>query len=278
MAEEGKNKSRFFVLLIIAGLILVGGSAGFQVYKKLDASKLAAEAEATALELAQNAQTAQPQETPGAEGTPPASPDADVASAPVNTVDAAALTTPRILGNPNAPVKISEHSSFTCGACAAYHRSNFKQLKAEYIDTGKAYLVFDDFPRNPVDIHIGALARCIQGDAYFNFVQLMFETQQQWAKGDYKAHVKQNAMIAGLSDAQSTACMEDKTVQEALAANRQAASDKFNINSTPTLVINDRKVITGISPYAELKQAIEDELARTAQPAVETAPPAPVAP
>ena len=68
-------------------------------------------------------------------------------------------STPRILGNPDAPIKISEHSSFTCGGCAMFHKSNFKMIKEEYIDTGKAYVVFDDFPRNKYDIIIGSVAQ-----------------------------------------------------------------------------------------------------------------------
>lgn len=178
------------------------------------------------------------------------------------------LTTPRILGDPEAPIKITEHSSFTCGACAQYHKTNFKSLKQDYIDTGKAYIVFDDFPRNEVDIVIGSLARCIKStESYFNFVQLLFETQKDWIGPNFREHVKQSAILVGLNDLRAEACMNDKAVQEALAANRQKTQDKFNVTATPTLVINDMKTVPGLLPYDQLKTAIQEVV--ESQPLIE---------
>ncbi len=186
----------------------------------------------------------------------------------VSPEEFAILTTPRILGDPEAPIKISEHSSFTCGACAQYHKTNFKNLKQDYIDTGKAYIVFDDFPRNEIDIVIGSLARCVKStESYFNFVQMLFETQSDWIGPKYKDHVKQSAILIGLNDMRAEACMNDKKVQEALAANRQKTQDKFNVTSTPTLVINDMKAVPGNLPYDQLKAAIEEVVA--SQPLIE---------
>ena len=39
-------------------------------------------------------------------------------------------------GNPDAPVTVIEYASFTCPHCADFHADQFKQLKADYIDTG----------------------------------------------------------------------------------------------------------------------------------------------
>ena len=40
-------------------------------------------------------------------------------------------------GNPDAPVTVIEYASFTCPHCAAFHAGPYKQLKSDYIDTGK---------------------------------------------------------------------------------------------------------------------------------------------
>ena len=125
-----------------------------------------------------------------------------------------ALSAPRILGNPDAPIKISEHSSFTCGACRAFHDVNYQKIKADFIDTGKAYLVFDDFPRNGVDVVVGAVARCVPDNAYFNFVQLVFNTQDQWSQNrNFADHIKQNAVLAGADAEQVDQCFDSKELR-----------------------------------------------------------------
>lgn len=174
-------------------------------------------------------------------------------------------STPRILGNPNAPIKISEHSSFTCGGCAMFHKNNFKLIKEEYIDTGKAYIVFDDFPRNMFDIKIGAVARCVPEKAYFDFVQLLFETQKTWLNEKYTTYLKQNAKLTGASSAQIDTCLNSKELHEALAHRQEAAANDHGVKSTPTLVINDKTVISGLDKYATIKAALDAAMVKPAE-------------
>ncbi len=243
---EKKKKSGVILVIALIALLVVVGIANMATNSKNDPETIA---------------------SPSPEAAAPATIAPAVASAPLTPLtpeEIVAFSKPRILGNPDAPVKITEHSSFTCNHCAAFHQTNFASLKTDYVDTGKAYIVFDDFPRNQVDIMVGALARCLSGDAYFNFVQLMFKTQADWVNEQFKTHIKQTAMIAGLSDTRAEECMNNKAIHEALATNRQTAQDKFGIESTPQLIINDRRVIPGLTPYDELKKAIEEELAKKA--------------
>lgn len=170
-------------------------------------------------------------------------------------------STPRTIGDTNAPVKISEHSSFTCGGCALFHANNYKSIKRDYIDTGKAYLVFDDFPRNQVDIIVGAAARCVPEDAYFNFTQLIFETQRQWAgKENFVEYIKQNAQLAGANPAKVDACLNSEKLKENLAERQNAAYRNHGVQSTPTLVLNDDTQVSGLATYDEIKAALDKAL------------------
>ncbi|MGB1209346.1 MAG: thioredoxin domain-containing protein, partial [Paracoccaceae bacterium] len=47
-----------------------------------------------------------------------------------------------ILGNPDAPIEVIEYASYTCPHCASFHANQFKQLKENYIDTGKIKFVY----------------------------------------------------------------------------------------------------------------------------------------
>lgn len=181
-------------------------------------------------------------------------------SSETSEFDFDAAATPRILGNPEAPVKISEHSSFTCGGCAGFHSDNFKKIKRDFIDTGKAYIVFDDFPRNRYDLSIGAVARCVDEDAYFDFIQLLFETQKTWLNDDYLKHVKQNALLSGASEEDLAHCIGNEALYKVLADRQKNAMDTHKVDRTPTLIINDTVNINGLMPYAQIKAAIEEQL------------------
>ncbi len=180
-------------------------------------------------------------------------------------LDLEKASTPRILGNPDAPIKISEHSSFTCGACAAFHKDNFKQIKKDYVDTGKAYIVFDDFPRNSYDVKIGAIARCVPEKSYFKFIQLLFETQRDWLNEDFLPHIKQNAKLTGASSGQINSCLGSDELKENIAKRQEDAHKSFGIKGTPTLVINDSVVLSGLDPYSKIKKTLDAELDKLAE-------------
>ena len=80
------------------------------------------------------------------------------------SIDMEKALSERVLGNPGAPIKISEHSSFSCGHCGNFHQNVFSEFKANWIDTGKAYLVFSDFPLNAPALHASLVGRCITND------------------------------------------------------------------------------------------------------------------
>src|SRR5690606_4686998 len=66
----------------------------------------------------------------------------------------------RVLGDKNAPVTITEYSSFTCPHCADFHAKILPQLKREYIDTGKVKLIMKSFPLDNAALNASVLAYC----------------------------------------------------------------------------------------------------------------------
>src|SRR5579884_697311 len=49
-------------------------------------------------------------------------------------------------GNPQAPVRIDVFSDFQCSHCKTFHDEVLPQLMKDYVDRGKVYLVYRNFP------------------------------------------------------------------------------------------------------------------------------------
>ncbi len=105
----------------------------------------------------------------------------------------------KILGSPEAPVTIIEYASLTCPHCARFHTETLPKLKTDWIDTGKARLVFRDFPLDGAALGAATLAHCAPPDRYFAMLELMFERQREWAvEGEWRERMTQLAGVAGM--------------------------------------------------------------------------------
>src|SRR5689334_23792973 len=108
-----------------------------------------------------------------------------------------------VLGKADAPVTIIEYASLTCPHCAAFDRETLPKLKEKWIDTGKAKLVYRNFPFDKPALQAAMIAACAPSDRYFNFIDVLFQQQQQWATAqDPVAALTRIAKLGGLSDAQ----------------------------------------------------------------------------
>lgn len=247
MSEETKTdkpakKSDKKFLLIAVGLFAVLGIAyAVSLGPIQTASPAATDAESAAqgdAEIAQDEASAQPGELP---------------------VDLETAVKERVLGDPSAPIKITEHASFTCGHCGHFHKGAFADLKRDYIDTGKAYLVFSDFPLNAPALSASTLARCVPEERYFDFVSDLFSDQENWAfESNYQDLLKEKAAAYGVDGQTADACMQSEALRNALVERMQAVGKQWEINSTPSFVVNNQVVISGALPYAEFSRKIEE--------------------
>jgi len=172
---------------------------------------------------------------------------------------------PRSLGDPNAPIKIQEFASLSCGHCASFHRDVFPALKEKYIDTGKVFFTYVDFPLNAPALEGTLISRCMPNARYFPFLSMLFSTQANWAfDQNYRELLRQNARLAGMSDNDFDACIANDDLKAKIVETMQAKQQAHGINSTPSFVINDKKVLNGAVPLAAFEQAfgeLENETA-----------------
>ena len=85
------------------------------------------------------------------------------------------------LGDPDAPVTVIEFFSLTCPACRRFHMNIYNRLKPDYVDAGKVRFVARDFPLNAPALQAAVLAHCAGRDRYFAFVDVLFQTFDDWA-------------------------------------------------------------------------------------------------
>ncbi|WP_299027181.1 DsbA family protein [uncultured Sulfitobacter sp.] len=168
-----------------------------------------------------------------------------------------------IAGNADATVEIIEYASFTCPHCATFHQGPYKQLKTDYIDTGKVKFVYREVYFDRFGLWASQVARCGGKDKFFGMADLIYANQAQWTRaGDPAAIVEELRKIgrlAGLDNETIEACLQDSDNQQALVAWYKENAEADGIDSTPSFVINGKKYSN--MSYAEMKEIIEDALA-----------------
>lgn len=197
--------------------------------------------------------------TPVAEAVPAnAGPVSTPAAAPVEVVvEGTDPKFPKAVGKLDAPVTMYDFSSLTCPHCADAHARILPLLIKDYVETGKLRIVFTDFPLNMEAMDASKVSRCMPGDKYYGFISLLFSSIEQWVTNHPQALI-QNAVMAGLPEDKARACLADTNVEQAISEGVKDAYNKYQVNATPTFVLNDgKKILSGARPYLEFKMAID---------------------
>lgn len=167
------------------------------------------------------------------------------------------------LGSADAPVKIVEYASFTCPHCATFHANVFKDLKRDYIDTGKVHFTLREVYFDRYGLWAAMVARCGGEMRYFGIHDMLFDKQQEWAASQDPMQVVQSlktiGITAGLEASEIDACLNDQAQAEALIARFQTNMAADGVEGTPTIFVNGAKHSN--MTYADLKALIDAELA-----------------
>ncbi len=174
--------------------------------------------------------------------------------------------TDMVHGSKDAPVTMVEYASMTCPHCAAFQKDVIPLLNKDYVDTGKVKVIFREYPLDGAARMASAVARCLSGDQYFSFIDLLFKNQMNWIKDfdgngtlnkeDVLEGLTQMGRVAGLSAEQVKSCSEDPKNLALVDANWMEGQTKYNVNSTPTFLINGTSH-AGEIPYADLKKILD---------------------
>ena len=191
---------------------------------------------------------------------------ADMAAAASGELPPDSVTaTDHVMGSADAPVTIIEYFAQACSVCAAFDAQVFPQLKAKYIDTGKVRYVMRLFPLFPIDAPSHKLALCMPREYFFQATDLLFRSQPQWDSAEFQgvdahAGLLQMARVMGMDAAKAEACMTSTEHDTAINKVAEEGNARYQIEGTPTFVIDFKKYDGGKS-WDAIQVAIDAALA-----------------
>lgn len=162
-----------------------------------------------------------------------------------------------VLGKPDAPVVIVEYSSLTCPHCADFHKDVLPKIKEKYVDTGKARYILREFPLDNVAAAGFMLARCVDKDKYFSFIELLYANQEEWAfKNNPIPELQKFAKQVGFTEERFNQCLADEKALKYIEWVRDRGHKQFNVRGTPSFFING-KFMKGAATIEKFDELIE---------------------
>ena len=161
-------------------------------------------------------------------------------------------------GNVDAKVSILVYESLTCGHCADFHKEVYPKLKKDFIDVGLVNIEFRSFPLDLAALNASKIAHC-KNDGNSDLLHFLYENQKKWVRGksikDINKHLK-NLVLKNKKEIDFEKCLADKNIEDHILNDRISGVKKFNIEATPTLIINGKK-FDNPHNYKKLKKNIE---------------------
>ena len=165
------------------------------------------------------------------------------------------------IGNANAKINVKVFSSLTCPHCASFHLKIFENLKKDFIDKNLVKFEHHGFPLDLAALNAELIVRCNNDiNKKFQLLSEIYKKQNEWAVGSdimpINKSIKKIGLSLGLQDNDMSKCLENEKMQDQILNERIDAQKKYNINSTPTILINEKKY-TGKHNYQDFKKELE---------------------
>lgn len=176
-----------------------------------------------------------------------------------------------ILGDPNAPVAVFVFGDYQCPFCAKFTKETEPQIIKNYVETGKAKLIYKDLAfLGPESTLAAQAAECAKDQGkYWQYHDALYENEfkeyQETGDSEHTGNLNKATFQKIASDlkmnvdefltcfdSQKYAAEVEKDISEAKAAMGQKIS-------TPTIFING-KMIQGAYPYDTFAKAIDEAL------------------
>ena len=168
------------------------------------------------------------------------------------------------IGNDEAKVTVKVFSSLTCPHCANFHTAVFNNLKKDYIDKGLVKFEHHAFPLDLAALNAEIIVRCqIDNNKKFELLEEMYKKQKFWAVGSdinkINNLIKDIGSNFNLTEEKMNLCLQNSISQDEILNQRIDAQKRYKIDSTPTIIVNEKKY-SGILNYNKFRKIIDKNL------------------
>ncbi|MBS0480588.1 MAG: thioredoxin domain-containing protein [Proteobacteria bacterium] len=184
-----------------------------------------------------------------------------------------------LMGNPQAPIKLVEYGSLTCPHCAEFAEKAAPEIRDTFVASGRVSYEFRNFIRDAIDLTATQLTHCGSPDSFFPLTEQVFANQKTFFdKAQAAGKAAQDTAFGlpadkrgpaigqltgltefvsarGISKDQANACLADAAKADAMAAQVTKQADQYQIEGTPTFLINGNKL--DINTWEALKPELE---------------------
>ena len=168
------------------------------------------------------------------------------------------------MGDPNAPVVITEYSDFQCSHCANFALTTEKQIVDTYIATGYVYFEFVPyfFNQNPSESRAAAEAAYCAADQnkFWEYHDIVFSNFSAGNTGGYSdKRLVAFAETIGLDMEAFEECFDSHKYKDQVEED-QIEGLEAEVMGTPSFLINN-EFVEGALPFPQFQAKIEAALA-----------------
>jgi protein-disulfide isomerase len=168
-----------------------------------------------------------------------------------------------ILGDPSAPITIVEFGDYQCHQCYNWFHNTKPAIDHEYIETGKANLVFVDLAFLGNDSPTAAQASYCAEDQemYWDYHDILYVSQEPKIDGGWadSERLKAFAFSLGLDMELFESCLDSGKYSKRVQYNIQQARE-HGVRGTPGFFIvgpDGQQQLGGAQPFSVFKQILD---------------------
>ena len=147
--------------------------------------------------------------------------------------------------DPEPKIIIKVFSSFTCPYCADLHINYLPNIIEKFVNSGQAAIKLMDYPLDLPALKAAQIAKCFPNETQLKYLDEIYLMQSEWTQAktlsDLLSNLEKIATKQGLGEAEFKICANDKKSEDIVLKSRIDGQSKYEINSTPTLIINEKK-------------------------------------
>ena len=171
------------------------------------------------------------------------------------------------LGSPSAPIVMEVFSDYSCPVCRAFYEGAIRPLLADYVATGKVYLIHRDFPLTGVVGHDYSRKAALYETAAARIGKFeevdaaIYDKQPTWVRdGNVDAVV---AAVLSPKDMKRVREMVEGGKVDSYVDSDKAMGTAKRVNSTPTIYVTAHgktELVPGNVSYSLLRRYLDEQL------------------